>query len=122
MTPFGCSVGRAGGWGAAEVSVFEPVGIALDVDDFGVVDEAVDHGGGDGVVSPATFCSYSFPPEAAEDFEIVTDGKTFVAFGEMSDVWALPETWAWPEEIWPADVARVLGGTVTTVAETCPTT
>ena len=72
--------------------------------------------------SPATFCSYSFPPEAAEDFEIVTDGKTFVAFGEMSDVWALPETWAWPSEIWPADVARVLGGTVTTAAETCPTT
>ena len=41
-----------GGWGdAAEVAVFEAVGVALDGDDFGVVDEAVDHGGGDDVVA-----------------------------------------------------------------------
>src|SRR5689334_4398501 len=31
---------------AAEVSVFEPVGVAFEGDDVGVVDEAVDHGGG----------------------------------------------------------------------------
>ncbi len=42
----------SGGRGdAAEVSVFEPVGVAFEGDDVGVVDEAVDHGGGDDVVS-----------------------------------------------------------------------
>ena len=39
--------------GASEISVFEPVGIGLDVDDFSVVDEAVDHGSGDAVVVEA---------------------------------------------------------------------
>ena len=39
-------VGRGGG-DAAEVSVFESVAVAFEGDDFGVVDEAVDHGGGD---------------------------------------------------------------------------
>src|SRR5262249_37403826 len=50
-----------GCWGrgdAAEVSVFEPVGVSLEGDDFGVVDESVDHRGGDyvvveGLASPA---------------------------------------------------------------------
>ena len=36
---------------AAEVSVFEPVAVSFQGDDVGVVDEAVDHGGGDGVVA-----------------------------------------------------------------------
>ena len=36
---------------AAEVSVLQPVGVALQGDDLGVVDEPVDHGGGDGVVA-----------------------------------------------------------------------
>jgi transposase-like protein len=45
------------GWGSAEVAVFEPVGVALDGDDLGVVDEAVDHCGGDGVVA-----EYLAPP------------------------------------------------------------
>ena len=31
---------------AAEVSVFESVGVAADVDDVAVLDEPVDHGGG----------------------------------------------------------------------------
>lgn len=35
----------AEGWGTAEVSVFEPVSVALEGDDFDVVDERVDHGG-----------------------------------------------------------------------------
>jgi hypothetical protein len=35
---------------AAEVSVFEPVAV-FQGDDVGVVDEAVDHGGGDDVVA-----------------------------------------------------------------------
>ena len=37
--------------GAAEVAVFESVAVALQGDDLGVVDEAVDHGGGDDVVA-----------------------------------------------------------------------
>jgi hypothetical protein len=35
----------------AEVSVLEPVGVASEGDDFGVVDEPVDHGGGDDIVA-----------------------------------------------------------------------
>jgi hypothetical protein len=36
---------------SAEVTVFEPVGVALEGDDFGVVDESVDHGGGHDVIA-----------------------------------------------------------------------
>jgi hypothetical protein len=39
-------VGRDGG-DAAEVSVFDAVAVSFERDNFGVVDEAVDHGGGD---------------------------------------------------------------------------
>src|SRR4051812_31741777 len=35
----------------AEVAAFEPVAVAFEVDDLGVVDEPVDHGGGDSVVA-----------------------------------------------------------------------
>jgi hypothetical protein len=48
--PAGLVLGRLVG-DAAEVSVFESVGVAFEGDDFGVVDEAVDHGGGDDVVA-----------------------------------------------------------------------
>jgi hypothetical protein len=44
-------VGCGGRGDAAEVSVFEPVGVAFEGDDFGVVDEPVDHGGGGYVVT-----------------------------------------------------------------------
>jgi hypothetical protein len=54
-------VGRGGG-DAAEVSVFEAVAVSFEGDDFGVVDQSVDHGGGDVV---------------AEDFAPATEG--FVA-------------------------------------------
>jgi hypothetical protein len=40
-----------GRWCAAEVAVFEAVAVSLHGDDLGVVDEAVDHGGGDDVVA-----------------------------------------------------------------------
>jgi len=43
-------VGRGGG-DAAEVSVFESVAVTFEGDDFGVVDEAVDHGCGHYVVA-----------------------------------------------------------------------
>jgi hypothetical protein len=42
-----CMFGCPGCGDAAEVSVLEPVGVAFEGDDFGVVDEAVDHSGGD---------------------------------------------------------------------------
>ncbi len=41
----------AGGGDAAEVAVPEPVAVAFEGDDLGVVDEAVDHGCGDDVVA-----------------------------------------------------------------------
>src|SRR5271156_807270 len=47
-----CLAWFGGGRGdAAEVAVFEPVAVSFEGDDFGVVDEAVDHGGGDGVIA-----------------------------------------------------------------------
>src|SRR3954453_16560007 len=50
LTPsWSCVFG--GGRGAAEVSVFESVAVALEGDDLGVVDQAVDHGGGDDLVA-----------------------------------------------------------------------
>ena len=52
IDPLGWSWFVGGGRGdAAEVAVFEPVAVAFEGDDFGVVDEAVDHGGGDDVVA-----------------------------------------------------------------------
>ena len=45
------SVVVAGGGDAAEVAVLEPVAVAFEADDVGVMDEAVDHGSGDGVVA-----------------------------------------------------------------------
>jgi len=45
-------VGRDGG-DAAEISVFDAVGVSFECDDLGVVDEAVDHGGGHDVVAAA---------------------------------------------------------------------
>src|SRR4051794_170266 len=43
--------GALGGWWGAEVLVLERVGIALEAKDLGVVDEPVDHRGGDDVVA-----------------------------------------------------------------------
>ena len=45
------AVGSVFGRCAGEVAVFEAVAIALEGEDLGVVDEAVDHGCGDGVVA-----------------------------------------------------------------------
>ena len=48
----GCAVGDwspgfggSGGGGSGEVAVFEPVGVAFEGEDLGVMDEAVDHRG-----------------------------------------------------------------------------
>ena len=67
-------VGVGRGW-AAEVSVFGAVAVAFEGDDVGVVDESVDHGGGDDVVAE------DFSP-AAEWFVAGDDqGRSFVAVG-----------------------------------------
>ncbi len=58
MVSFFCC---AGGGDAAEVAVLEPVAVAFEGDDFGVVDEAVDHRGDDDDVAE------DLAP-AAEDF------------------------------------------------------
>ena len=70
---FGCA-----GWGdAAEVAVLEPVAVSLEGDDFGVVDEPVDHGCGDHVVAE------DLAP-AAEDFVAGDDqARPFVAGGHQ---------------------------------------
>jgi hypothetical protein len=39
------------GRGAAEASVVESATVAFEGDDFGVVDEAIDHGGGNDIVA-----------------------------------------------------------------------
>lgn len=44
-------VGRRSGWGSGRGCGLEAVGVAFGGDDVGVVDESVDHRGGDGVVS-----------------------------------------------------------------------
>src|SRR6266436_6287198 len=47
-----CLAWFCGGRGnAAEVAVFKPVAVSFQGDDIGVVDEPIDHGGGDGVVA-----------------------------------------------------------------------
>src|SRR3954454_14285316 len=47
----GRSVVGVGRGGAAEVAVFEAVAVAFEGDDLGVVDEPVDHGGGNDLVA-----------------------------------------------------------------------
>lgn len=59
-------VGRDGG-DAAEVSVFDAVAVSFECDDFGVVDEAVDHGGCDDVVA-----EYFAPPNWGWHMFVVT--------------------------------------------------
>ena len=68
-------VGRGGG-DAAEVSVFEPVGVALEGDDVGVVDEPVDHGCGDDVVAE------HFAPSPERLVAGDDQGGSFVAGGD----------------------------------------
>ena len=68
---FGCAC-----WDASQVAIFESVGVAFEGDDFGVVDEPVDHGGGDDVVAE------HFAP-ASEGFVGGDDqGGAFVAGGD----------------------------------------
>lgn len=80
MDPLGVglvSFGRGGS--AADVAVLEAVGRAFDAEEVGVVDEKLDHGGGDGVIA-----EYFAPPA-----EGVVGGRygggSFVAGGEESE-------------------------------------
>jgi hypothetical protein len=75
----GCRGSSGGGRGdAAEVSVFESVGVAADVDDVAVLDEPVDHGGGDDVI--------------AEDFAPAAQGLVPVT---MREARSCPEETSW---------------------------
>ena len=69
---------RGGRGDAAEVSVFESVGVAADVDDVAVLDEPVDHGGGDDVI--------------AEDFAPAAQGLVPV---RMREARSCPEETSW---------------------------
>jgi hypothetical protein len=69
------SVGVVGGH-PPEVAVFESVAVAFQRDDFGVVDEPVDHGGGDGVVTEG------LPPAAEWFVGGDDDAGSFVAGGD----------------------------------------
>ena len=76
MDPLRWSFFGGGRGGAAEVSVFESVAVAFEGDDVGVVDEAVDHRGGDDVVT-----EYFAP--TAEGFVGRDDqARAFVAGGD----------------------------------------
>jgi hypothetical protein len=46
-----CCVNGLGRRNTTKVSIFEPVAVTLDRDDFGMVDQAVDHGSGHDVVT-----------------------------------------------------------------------
>ena len=67
-----------GGFGAdpAEVSGFQSIGIAYEGDDFGVVDEPIDHGGSDNLVAedfaPAVDSASVKPTNALDTFRSVT--------------------------------------------------
>lgn len=70
-------------------------------------------------VAVTPICERFVSTIAPGDFPVVTDGTTFVAFGSMNDL-DLDRTWKWPDEVWPEDIARVLGGEVVTLSEWCP--
>lgn len=46
---------------------------------------------------------------------VVTDDQTYFVFGTRSYTF----DGLWPDEVWPEDVQRVLGGTIRTLAEIC---
>lgn len=71
-------------------------------------------------------CRDAVAPAMPEDYAVVTDDSTFVAIGLMNlaDPYLGPDSsdpsFKWPAEVWPEDVARVLGGKVVAVNEWCP--
>jgi hypothetical protein len=69
----GWSVVGWGGWGSSDVAVFEAVAVAFEGDDCGVVDEVIDHGGGDDLVAE------DFAPAAERLVAGDDEGGAFVA-------------------------------------------
>ena len=71
-------------------------------------------------------CLDAVAPAMPEDYLVVTDDDRFVAVGLMNvaDPYLGPNTanpsFKWPEEVWPEDVSRVLGGKVVSVSAWCP--
>lgn len=66
-------------------------------------------------------CASILPDSVSGTYEVVTDNETFVALGEMNDA-VLDNSWRWPAEVWPDDVARMLGGKVVSLQEWCQPT
>lgn len=62
----------------------------------------------------------------SENYQVVTDNRSFVAVGLMNlaNPYLGPDSsdpsFKWPAEVWPEDVARVLGGKVVAANEWCP--
>jgi hypothetical protein len=78
MVGFSFVVAGRGG-DATEVAVLEPVTVALEGDDFGVVDQSVNHGGGDVIAEHLAL--------AAEDLVAGDDqAGPFVAAGDQLEV------------------------------------
>lgn len=55
----------------------------------------------------------------ADDLPIVTDDRTFYVLGALQEQSTTSGLWGWPDEVWPEDVQRALGGAVVTRAELC---
>lgn len=94
------------------------------IDDPGIGDEGSTYRRGVAVLifrsgSASDDCATVPPRGLPNGYEVVTDNDTFVALGEMNDA-GRDNTWKWPEEVWPEDVARALGGTVVPVQVWCP--
>ena len=51
------------------------------------------------------------------NWSMVTDHETFFVYAQRKPTWGADGMW--PEEVWPEDIQRVLGGQVSTGAELC---
>jgi len=54
-----------------------------------------------------------------ENWTMVTDHQSFFVYGQRKPDWGADGMW--PEEVWPEDIQRVLGGQVTTGGDMCDT-
>ena len=64
-------------------------------------------------------CNDFVPDEMPGSHLIVTDNRTFMAYGFMNTTMD-SRSFSWPDEVWPEDIQRALGGKVTTVEAWCP--
>jgi len=66
-------------------------------------------------------CSYNLSDlrDASREFPLVTDDATFWALGALNEQGTTSNPWGWPDEVWPEDVQRALGGEVLSFDEFC---